>query len=44
MKRVRYPTFLAVAAALVLTPASLMAKDKPAIATEATQPVLSGER
>ena len=38
MKRVRYPTFLAVVAALVLTPASVMAQDNPVIATEATQP------
>ncbi|OYX57842.1 MAG: alkaline phosphatase [Brevundimonas subvibrioides] len=38
MNRVRYPTLLAIAVALVLTPASGMAQDNPAVATEATQP------
>lgn len=38
MNRVRYPTLLAIAVALVLTPASVMAQHNPAIATEAMQP------
>lgn len=38
MKRVRYPTLLAVAAALVLTAAPVLAQDNPAPASEATHP------
>lgn len=38
MKRVRYPTLLAVAVSLVLTAAPGLAQDKPAPASEATHP------
>lgn len=38
MKRIRYPTFLAVAALLALTAAPVLAQDNPAPASEATHP------